>query len=143
MADYEAQVEAVRDRYNDRIVALLIRIRDAIRQVGLQCDDPEPMHDDRFWWCFCIGRTKPWDASVELSIVEEGDFEDEEGTGITFRLAIVENGGRILGEFSPFNFTPQVWVDVADGDAVEERFALFESLDPIEIADLLAEEVPV
>ena len=44
----------------------------------------------------------------------------------------------MLGEFSPCNFTPAVWIDVADDDAVEGRFALFESLDPAETAELLA-----
>ena len=137
MGDYEAQVEAVEDRYSDRILAILARIRDAVRKAGLQCDNPEPTHGDRFEWSFGVGRTKPRDAFVNLSISEEPDYEGE-GTGITFHLTILENGGRVLGEFSPFNFTPAVWIDVADDDAVEGRFALFESLDPAETAELLA-----
>jgi len=70
MGDYEAQVEAVKDRYNDRILAILARIRDAVREAGLQCDNPEPTHGDRFEWSFGVGRTKPRDAFVPLSISE-------------------------------------------------------------------------
>ena len=142
MGDYEAQVEAVKDRYNDRILAILAGIRDAVREAGLQCDDPEATHGDRFEWSFGVGPTKPRDAFVNLLVTEEPDYEGE-GTGTTFHLTILENGGRVLGVFSPFNFTPEVWIDVADSDAIEDRFALFECLDPAEIADLLAGEVRV
>lgn len=107
MSDYEAQVEAVRDRYSDRILAILGGIRDAVREAGFQCDEPEPTHGDRFEWSFGAGRTKPTDTFVNLSIAEEPDYVGE-GTGITFHLTVLENGGRVLGEFSPFNFTPQV-----------------------------------
>jgi len=137
MGGYEAQVEAVKDRYSDRILAILARIRDALRGAGLQCDDPEAMHCDRFEWSLGVGPTKPRDGVVNFSITEEPDYEGE-GTGITFHLTILEDGGRVLGVFSPFNFTPDVWIDVADADAIEDRFALFEGLDPLEIVASLA-----
>ena len=140
MGSYEAQVEAVKDRYNDRILAILARIRDAVREAGLQCDDPEATHGDRFEWSFGVGRTKPRDAFVNLSITEEPDYEGE-GAGITFHLTILENGGRVLGVFSPFNFTPAVWIDVADNDAIEDRFALFETFDSDEMVASLAGKV--
>lgn len=137
MSDYGKQVESVKDRYNNRILAVLARIRDAIREAGFQCSDPEPMHHDRFEWSFGAGRTKPGDAFVNFAIAEKPDYEGE-GTGITFHLTILEDGGRVLGVFSPFNFTSAAWIDVTDGDAIEDRFALFETLDPNEMVASLA-----
>ena len=49
----------------------------------------------------------------------------------------------MLAEFPPANFTPDVWIDVADSDAIEDRFALFEGLDSAETAELLAAELYV
>ena len=137
MGDYEAQVEAVKDRYNDRILAILARIRDAVREAGLQCDNPEPMHGDRFEWSLRVGEKGPDTIAVNLVICEQRDYEGT-GTGITFRLAATQIDGRVLAEFSPGNFMPEVWLDVTDDDAIEDRFALFEGLDPLEIVASLA-----
>ena len=137
MGDYETQVEAVKDRYNDRILAILASIRDAVRGVGLQCDDPEATHGDRFEWSLCAGERVPDLIAVNLVICEQRDYEGA-GTGITFRLAATQIDGRVLAEFSPGNFTLQVWIDVTDDDAIEDRFALFETFDPYEMAASLA-----
>ena len=140
MGDYEAQVEAVKDRYNDRILAILARIRDAVREAGLQCDNPEATHGDRFEWSLCIGEKVPHLIAVNLVICEQRDYEGA-GTGITFRLAATQIDGCVLAEFSPGNFTPKVWIDVTDSDAIENRFALFETFDPWEMAASLAGKV--
>jgi len=140
MGDYEAQVEAVKDRYSDRILAILGEIRDAIRRAGLQCDDPEPTHGDQFEWSLCVGEKASEVIAVSLVICEQRDYEGA-GTGITFRLAATQIDGRVLAEFSPANFTPAVWIDVTDSDAVEDRFALFETLDPDEMVASLAGKV--
>ena len=140
MADYEAQVEAVKDRYDDRILAILGGIRDTVRRAGLQCDDPEPTHGDRFEWSLRVGEKGPDTIAVNLVICEQRDYEGA-GTGITFRLAATQIDGRVLAEFSPGNFTPAVWIDVADGDAIEDRFAVFETFDPYEMAASLAGKV--
>jgi len=140
MEDYEAQVEAVKDRYNDRILVILARIRDAVREAGLQCDDPEPTHGDQFEWSLCVGEKGPRVIAVNLVICEQRDYE-EAGTGITFRLAATQIDGRALAEFSPANFTPAVWIDVTDSDAIDDRFALFETFDPDEMVASLAGKV--
>ena len=140
MGNHEAQVEAVKDRYNDRILAILARIRDAIREAELQCDDPEPTHGDRFEWSLRVGEKDPDAIAVNLVICEQRDHEGA-GTGITFRLAATRIDGRVLAEFSPANFTPDVWIDVTDSDAIEDRFALFETFDPDEMVTSLASGV--
>ena len=140
MGNYEAQVEAVKDRYNDRILAILARIRDAVREAGLQCDDPEATHGDRFEWSLCVGEKGPDAIAVNVVICEQRDYEGA-GTGVTFRLAATQIDGRVLAEFSPGNFTPAVWIDVTDSDALEDRFALFETFDPDEMVTSLASEV--
>ncbi len=127
----------MKDRYNDRILAVLARIRDAVREAGLQCDNPEPTHGDRFEWSLRVGEKGPDAIAVNVVICEQRDHEGA-GTGITFRLAATQIDGRVLTEFSPGNFTPAVWIDVTDSDAIEDRFALFECLDPREIVASLA-----
>ena len=140
MGSYEAQVETVRDCYNDRVLAVLARIRDAVREAGLQCDNPEPTHGDRFEWSLRVGEKGPDAIAVNLVICEQRDHEGA-GTGITFRLAATQIDGRVLAEFSPANFTPAVWIDVTDSDALEDRFALLETFDPDEMVTSLASGV--
>jgi len=140
MGSYEAQVETVRDCYNDRVLAVLTRIRDAVREAGLQCDNPEPTHGDRFEWSLRVGEKGPDAIAVNLVICEQRDHEGA-GTGITFRLAATQIDGRVLAEFSPANFTPAVWIDVTDSDALEDRFALLETFDPDEMVTSLASGV--
>ena len=59
---------------------------------------------------------------MTLEIAESLEYE---GTreGINFSVIIVQWGGRLIGEFAPFNYTPRVWVDLRDPGVVEERFA--------------------
>lgn len=57
--------------------------------------------------------------------------------GVNFGLDIVEYGGIILGGLAPFNYSPEVWVDSRNPDAVLARWHVFEDADISDIPDLI------
>jgi hypothetical protein len=42
--------------------------------------------------------------------------------GLTFRLDVVEYGGRIICGYTPYNYTEKCWVDANDAEAVKTRW---------------------
>jgi len=66
---------------------------------------------------------KNGDVGVSFSIMDSESYDGEVG-GLNFSIDMVEWGGRILGGCTPYNFTPQVWVDMKDDKAIQERFDL-------------------
>jgi len=71
---------------------------------------------------------------IAESLANDGSLD-----GINFILDITTVGGSMLGGLSPFNYTPEVWVDVNDEAAVEERFQIIEQADPEGIIELISE----
>ena len=53
---------------------------------------------------------------------------------------MVGESGRVHGGLTPFNYSPQVWVDPTDDAAVEERFSIIEGADAGDCAALLPEQ---
>jgi hypothetical protein len=135
----------VKDKYEPRALALLGKLADKIKEIGYHAEAPIDMSDDTFKWSFIASIDKdPTEDGydyheddtgfyVRLEIVEkvenEGTDGDDSDFGLTFNIDAVSVGGNILGGFSPYNFTPAVWVDSRDADAVEARFELMERMD--------------
>jgi hypothetical protein len=87
------------------------------------------MSDDCYRWNVLVRPANtPADADVgvdvSLIIAESQAYGDGE-EGMNFSLDMVEYGGLIVGGCTPFNYSSDVWVDVADNDAVETRWTLF------------------
>ena len=79
------------------------------------------MDADNYW---VVITCKPDDREsfdISFEIAESQDYEGVEG-GYTFRIGIVEDGGRILGECSPFNYTEQVWCKTMP--TIKKRFEM-------------------
>lgn len=71
------------------------------------------------------GETEPEDIDVNLAMVFASSYGETGPTceeGVTFRIDIVEHGGRILGGCCPDNYTDACWVDANDKEAVEKRW---------------------
>ena len=144
MDDYNAVLENVKDTYDKPIMSFLNRCVKVIREAGMYADDPFEMHDDTCRWVFRAWANEEAHqkgdnlcADITVEIAEEREYEGGEGFGMSFGMNIVEYGGLILGQFQPFNYTPEVWVDARDPEAVAARWQFFEDVDVKGILPLL------
>ena len=117
-------------KYQARIKRILKNIRDVIVKAGHPVTSVEFLDgDDGYSWCIFVGdldKGKGIDITFKLCESYQYDASDD---GINFALDMVEYGGRILGSFSPYNYTKQVWVNPRNKQAVEARFCLMEQCD--------------
>jgi hypothetical protein len=132
---YRAAVERVKGAFEQRIRKFLTTTRQAFIDAGYNVSDIDDMSDECYSWSFAIILTN-------TELVEENEYIDFrfeiaeslafDGTtdGINFSINIVASGGEIVGGCTPYNYTPDVWVDMHDADAIEERFRMVESLHP-------------
>ena len=141
MLTYADNVDRIRERYASRIVGILTVIQSHLCEAGFETDDPCEMSCDDYRWSLLVYRDgKPGndaDVDITLEIAESLQFEGTED-GINFSIHVVETGGRILGTLCPYNYTPDVWVDAGDTDAIEARFKLVEDADHESIVELIA-----
>lgn len=137
--EYDKVIEGVKDKYGERILAYLSKLSKAACDAGLFADEPAEMFDDTFRWTFCVWKDqgafdkRDYEKSIDntLRLDEAREYGDDEGYpfGINFSLDIVENGGLIVGQFAPYNYTDECWVNAKDKEAVENRWSMFESMD--------------
>ena len=129
--DYCSVMEKVAEAYKPLAMALLNRIKGILEAESLTVKDPYDMSADNYRWSMLVHR-HPGDhadddgVDITVEIAEERDYDDDEGYGLNFGVDIVEYGGRNLGGIAPFNFTPEVWVDSRDENAVAARWQLIE-----------------
>lgn len=143
----EEAIDLVWLRYGHKMRGLLERIAAACEENGVYCGKPFDMSGDDYKWSMMAWRTRSdrmaniaergIDISVEIA--ESRSYDNELPTGINFGLDIVEWGGRILGGFTPHNYTDRVWVDARDREAVSDRWEMFGHVDLDEIPTLIKE----
>lgn len=133
------QAERIKTQYEPRIRAYMERMRDCFIGNGNPCGPVEDVTCDSYQWRFVlhlgerpaadrIGTARKRDLSVDLTICESEQWDGEEN-GVSFRVDVSGNGGRIAAVFSPFNYTERCWANIFDAQAVEERWMLIEDLD--------------
>ena len=129
---YAEQVEVVKAVYEPRILGLLNRIGAELEEAGFEVEGPDDFTDEEYVWG--IGIPLDRDAcdwiDVRFTLAESKVREDGED-GIAYHLGITRSDGLILGDFSPYNYTPEVWVPLDDPEAIEERFHLMEQVEGI------------
>jgi hypothetical protein len=129
--------EAIKEKYEPRILAVLSRIAETLREAGYTVDEPIDLSCDQYWWSVLVHGDGDEDTiDISFRICESEQYDGEEN-GVNFALDIVEMGGRVLAGLCPYNYTPQCWVDRSDEAAVEERFAIFEEADAANIVPIL------
>jgi len=140
---YADKVTAVKDRYAERILKVLESIRASLQEAGYHVEEPFDMSGDDYRWSMLVRvESKPdgdyanGDVDITFEIAESEQFEGTE-EGINFSIDVVEYGGRIRGGLTPYNYTEDVWANLDDTDAIEDRFAIFEQADPADIVTLL------
>jgi hypothetical protein len=130
-------------KYKSRILKFLRQVREALVKEGFTVDEPFDMTADEFWYAILVRKSSKPDESatgqdVDISFkIAESEQHDGEKGGVNFMLDIVEWGGRILGGFTPYNYTSNVWVSRNSEGAIERRFKMMEQVDIDEIVNLV------
>jgi hypothetical protein len=131
---YTEKVTQIKERYEARILAHLEQMRTALEDSGFKVGPVSEHSDQEYAWWFLVympreeGEREEMqddDVDVEFSIFESLQ-NDGTTNGINFGLNVTAVGGAILGGFSPYNYTSDVWVPVDDDEAIEDRFLLHE-----------------
>lgn len=128
-------------KYKGRIRKILRNIGKVLKEEGHKVEGPFDMTADHYQWSLIVDGDTNNQQGIDISftIAESEEWDGEEG-GVNFMLDVVEWGGRILGGLCPYNYSPQVWVDRNDPEAIEERFKIMEDADPYDILPLIEKE---
>ncbi len=141
------QIEAIKDQYEPLILRVLNSWRQAIEREGYATCEPGDMHDECYSWSFGIWdqvagdpeKATDGDPLADCSItIAESKVYDGSDEGINVIMDLVEFGGRILGGFSPYNYSDRVWT--ADADEIDQRFKALEAIDPADIVSSLTRD---
>lgn len=129
------RIEKIKTNYQTRILSFMDRVQESLALNDFTCSPTEELTYDSFEWSFVlhldavspdqIGRCRNQDLAVELILCESEQWDGEEN-GMSFRLDLNGNGGRVATSFAPFNYTDRCWVHVDDDAAIEERWRIFE-----------------
>jgi hypothetical protein len=129
----------IKKKYQKRIIGILERIADVLRAAGFDVEGPWDLSSDDYCWSL-LADVDGVKVDVSFKICESEQYDGEKG-GVNFALDIVEEGGRIIGGLTPFNYTDRCWVSRKDKHSVEERFRILEQADEGDIPPLLKEAV--
>lgn len=135
---YARLVEQIYERdLKERMIGSLKRIGDALTDEGFKCSQPYDFTDTSFAWAMVAERgdlPEPIDIRVEIaeSLQYEGTTE-----GINIGMDIVGYDGRIIGQFHPYNYSPDVWVPLDDLTEISERMRMLEDSDIENIPELI------
>jgi len=94
-----------------------------------------------YWVNINYGDLDDEEDSIDISfqLADSGPYEgiDEgtEGWGVNIMVDIVHYGGEILGGFTPYNYTSEVWTDQVD--ELKSRLTM---IDPMSLADFIRED---
>lgn len=143
--NYDEVIENAKNTYEPRIKAMLAKVRDTVRAAGMSADDEAVLMDggeDYQWWLRVWRTPEPGKTEdcidVMVHMVEARAAEGDDGQfGVNFAMSIVAWGGRLLGDFCPYNYSGQCWVNASDAEALEERFKIFEMVDISSIPGML------
>lgn len=125
---YEARLDQLYERVlKTRIIETLESLTHDFREAGYTTEGPFDLTDDEYRWYIVVdGNGLPEPVDVTLEVTESTSYGD--GTeGINIGLSIVAEGGLILGGLAPYNYSPEVWADVRDEDAIIYRMQLIET----------------
>lgn len=116
--------ETVRKMYGPKMIKAMHTLSVSLKadMAELNPSDEWEMDADSYSVVLCCKPSGREPFDISFSICESTDYEGIEG-GYTFRVDVVEDGGLILGEFSPYNYTEEVWCKSLS--TIKERFALF------------------
>lgn len=140
---YTAKVEQIENQYKPKMMQVLENIRTTLIEAGYNTTEIDEYTDENLRLDFMVYRediepTEPNEDDVDISFqVAPSLYFDGSLEGMSFIIDITSVGGRMIGGLSPYNYTSEVWVDINDENAVEERFNMFVQADPSDIVSLI------
>lgn len=127
MMSFQEKVERLYEQtYKERILRCIKDVEQEALSRGLNTGGPYDLSDEEYKWSILVypGEEQEVGADVTITIAESVAHDGIE-TGINFMSDIVGYGGSIIGGIAPYNYTPEVWVDIDDDEAIEERWKIF------------------
>lgn len=105
-------------KFGPRLKTFLEGVRERVNDTGITGGDIWEL-DDEFGYELC------WPAlGVRLFLTDAAEYGDaeegEEELLVGVMIEAIADGGEIIISFSPYNYTPSVWVDLRMAGAVDE-----------------------
>jgi hypothetical protein len=142
------QYDPIVQRYRRRMWMVMKRLQLALRAQHFRVSKVTESYADTFTfdmavWLTTKDRTSERNVYIQFKIEDREDHErnrgDDESIALNFAVDIDHVGGRIIGGLTPYQYTPQCWVDAANDDEVEERFEIIERAPVQDFVDLILE----
>jgi hypothetical protein len=141
--------EAIRKMFEKRIVKIMEKIRKVVTDAGYYCTEISLIDGDYYSWyfiCHTLGKPETNDLDDDMDIdfqfiITESEYWDGTTGGVSFKIDINTVGGQMLGGFTPFNYSDNVWVSRSNKSAIRERFKLMEEASIDGIPAMLHEHV--
>jgi uncharacterized membrane protein (UPF0127 family) len=140
---YAERVEQIENQYKPKMMQVLENIRTTLTEAGYNTTEIDDFTDENLRLDFMVYMEdtepiEPDENNIDISFqVAPSIYFDGSLEGISFILDVTSVGGRIIGGLSPYNYTSEVWVDINDENAIEERFNIFTQADPSDIVSLI------
>ena len=143
--EYANKIDQIEIAYADRMERILEEIKASFEHAGYQTSDVFDMSDEYLRKNLIVYKEKmptedeelnPNDVDINFEISPSIEY-DGTTEGINFSINITSVSGRIVGGLTPYNYSSEVWVDVRDDAAIEERFNIFMQANPEEVVDLV------
>jgi hypothetical protein len=127
----KTQIEKLWKNYNPRVRATFAKWATQIREKGGTTDaEVFDMTDEEYGWSMLAQKPNgvPFDLTLYLTEekVREG-LEPGKANGVALHLSVCEEGGLIMADFAPCNYSPDLWLYTKEG--FENRFRMFEKAD--------------
>lgn len=123
--------ETMCKRYGKRMLAAMKELHESLKEDVPASNPGEPwvMDADDYWVILTCKPEGKEGFDISFRLDDSNEYEGEPG-GYQFSIELVEYGGRILGGFSPYNYTPKVWC--TNFKDIDERFQLvYENIDEV------------
>lgn len=124
--------ENIRVDYEPAILEVMERWKRELEDMGHEVGDIIDVADEEYAWDMdVVGK-----AGITVKLLESEVLAGI-SNGFNWSVEAIGEGGRIIGRYVPYNFTPDVWTD--DPAEIERRFRLVTETDIVEaITEALA-----
>lgn len=153
--EYLELLDVVKAVYEDLILDALRALHTRLSANGFECSEPAYSSPrEVYTWSFDaqllelqVREEDDVTADVAIELAEEVEFDGEpepgKTPGVAFTLKVTLGGGEVCIDWSLYNFTPQVWVPVDDGEALRERWERFVAIDISDVHQRIREHMEV
>lgn len=127
--EYDAVVESVAVEMVPRMKDFLTQVKNELEHYGYTTKPIIDLTDCEYRFDFEAVRPDGLSFNIELLMIEERVNEpDDDSYGVSFMFGITKQGGLLVDDISPYNFTSHIWEpDLRDIQTVLGRWYLLVS----------------